>query len=165
MCFQQRNCVTDLQSHVYLFITYYLFIYLWFLRTGTSGGLLWMRQWTFGFHKMLGISWQAKDLLACPRTLLRGASQSVSQSVNDVHFFAALCLSPDCTSRLTPLLLKRDQGSAMSDAVGRTDENPKCLAFRLLLSELGNTCLWILWLTSKFPFMETGLVRRFYWHI
>ena len=28
-----------------------------------SGGLLWMRQWTFAFHKMRGISWLAAGLL------------------------------------------------------------------------------------------------------
>jgi hypothetical protein len=27
------------------------------LRTGTNAGLLWMRQWTFGFYKMWGINW------------------------------------------------------------------------------------------------------------
>jgi hypothetical protein len=25
---------------------------------------LWMRWWTFGFHKMRGISWVAQDVLA-----------------------------------------------------------------------------------------------------
>ena len=34
------------------------------LRIGTGGGLLWMRWWTFGFHKMREISWLAEDLLA-----------------------------------------------------------------------------------------------------
>jgi hypothetical protein len=34
------------------------------LRIGTGDGLLWMRQWTFGFHKMRGISWLAEDPLA-----------------------------------------------------------------------------------------------------
>jgi hypothetical protein len=29
----------------------------------TSGGLSWTRQWTFGFHKMLGNSWAAERLL------------------------------------------------------------------------------------------------------
>jgi hypothetical protein len=29
---------------------------------GTSGGLLWTRQWTFGFHTMLGNSWVAEQL-------------------------------------------------------------------------------------------------------
>jgi hypothetical protein len=37
---------------------------LWYDLTGTGGGLLWMRWWTFGFHKMRGISSAAKDLLA-----------------------------------------------------------------------------------------------------
>jgi len=32
-------------------------------RTGTGGELLWMRKWTFGFHKMRGISWLAEELL------------------------------------------------------------------------------------------------------
>jgi hypothetical protein len=27
------------------------------LRAGTGGGRLWMRQWTCGFHKMRGIAW------------------------------------------------------------------------------------------------------------
>jgi hypothetical protein len=34
------------------------------LRIGTSGGLLWTRRWTFGFHKMLGSSWVAAQLAA-----------------------------------------------------------------------------------------------------
>jgi hypothetical protein len=29
------------------------------LRIGTSGRNLWIRYWTFGFHKMRGISWLA----------------------------------------------------------------------------------------------------------
>jgi hypothetical protein len=41
----------------------------------TGGGLLWTRQWTFGFHKRRGISWLAKWLLAsqeipCPMKLV-----------------------------------------------------------------------------------------------
>jgi hypothetical protein len=34
------------------------------LRIGTGGGLLWIRWWTFGFHKVWGISWLAENLLA-----------------------------------------------------------------------------------------------------
>jgi hypothetical protein len=37
--------------------------WIW-LRIGTDGGLLWMRQWTSGLHKTRGISWLAEDLLA-----------------------------------------------------------------------------------------------------
>jgi hypothetical protein len=45
------------------------------LRTGTGGGLLCMRQRTFGFHRMQGISWVAQELLAsqeglCPMELV-----------------------------------------------------------------------------------------------
>ena len=36
---------------------------MWF-RIGTGGGHLWMRQWTFGFHTMWGISWLAENRLA-----------------------------------------------------------------------------------------------------
>jgi hypothetical protein len=32
------------------------------LRAGIGGGLLWMRRWTFVFHKMRGISWVAEDV-------------------------------------------------------------------------------------------------------
>jgi hypothetical protein len=34
------------------------------LRIGAGGGLLWMREWTFRFHKMWGISWLAENRLA-----------------------------------------------------------------------------------------------------
>jgi hypothetical protein len=34
------------------------------LRIGTGGGVLWMRQRSSGFHKMRGISWLAEGLLA-----------------------------------------------------------------------------------------------------
>jgi hypothetical protein len=37
--------------------------FIW-LRIGTGGGLLWVRESTFGFHKTRGISWLAEDLLA-----------------------------------------------------------------------------------------------------
>jgi hypothetical protein len=33
------------------------------LRIGTGGGHLWTWQWTFGFHKMRGISWLAENRL------------------------------------------------------------------------------------------------------
>ena len=34
------------------------------LRIGTGSGILWPQQFTFGFHKMQGISWLAEELLA-----------------------------------------------------------------------------------------------------
>jgi hypothetical protein len=50
------------------------------LRVRTSGGLLWMRWWTFGFHKMRGISWVAQDVLASQEGLcsMEWVSQLVS---------------------------------------------------------------------------------------
>jgi hypothetical protein len=34
------------------------------LNIETSGGFSWTRYWSFGFHKMLGISWVAAQLAA-----------------------------------------------------------------------------------------------------
>ena len=46
------------------------------LRIGTGGGRLWVRWWTFGFHKMRGISWLAvKPVSFSRRTLLYGVSK------------------------------------------------------------------------------------------
>jgi hypothetical protein len=39
------------------------------LRIVTSGGLLWTRYWTFGFHKILGSSWVAAQLAASQERL------------------------------------------------------------------------------------------------
>jgi hypothetical protein len=39
-----------------------VWIELIWLRIGTSGGFLWARYWTFGFHKMLRSSWVAEQL-------------------------------------------------------------------------------------------------------
>jgi hypothetical protein len=36
---------------------------------GTSGGLLWTRWWTFGFHKILGSCWVAAHLAASQEVL------------------------------------------------------------------------------------------------
>jgi hypothetical protein len=39
------------------------------LRIGTGGWLLWVRWWTFGFHKKRVISWLCDDLLASREVL------------------------------------------------------------------------------------------------
>jgi hypothetical protein len=57
------------------------------LRIGTSGGLLWTRQWTFGFHRRRGISWLAEWMLAsqqglCSRELV---IKVFSKSTNANH--------------------------------------------------------------------------------
>jgi hypothetical protein len=38
--------------------------WIYLAEIGTGDRLLWTRQWTFGFHKMRGISWLAEELLA-----------------------------------------------------------------------------------------------------
>ena len=57
------------------------------VRIGTGGGHLWMRQWTFGFHKMRGISWLAENLLASRRALLYGVSKYVWKIQDLILFF------------------------------------------------------------------------------
>jgi hypothetical protein len=47
-----------------------MWIGLIWLRVGTSGGVLWTRWWTFGFHKMRGISWLAERTLSFSRRIL-----------------------------------------------------------------------------------------------
>ena len=45
------------------------------LRIGTDGGHLWIWWWTFGFHKVRGISWLAAEPVSFSRTtLLHGVS-------------------------------------------------------------------------------------------
>jgi hypothetical protein len=51
-------------SHTYIRRLFKGVTGLSWLRIGTGGGLLWMRQWTSGFHKMRGISWLADKPLA-----------------------------------------------------------------------------------------------------
>jgi hypothetical protein len=50
----EDNLKTDLQE-----VRWGAWTGLIWLRIETGGGLLWMRQWTFLFHKMRGISWLA----------------------------------------------------------------------------------------------------------
>ena len=46
------------------------------LRIGTDGGHLWIRWWTFGFHKVRGISWLAAEPVSFSRRiLLHGVSK------------------------------------------------------------------------------------------
>jgi hypothetical protein len=44
------------------------------LKVRTSSRSLWTMQWTFGFHKMLGISSVAEQLISFPRIQIYGVS-------------------------------------------------------------------------------------------
>jgi hypothetical protein len=57
------------------------------LRTGTSGGLMWTRQWTFGFHKRRGISWVAEWLLASQKVVrtMEGDYRWVNIWITDIN--------------------------------------------------------------------------------
>jgi hypothetical protein len=60
--------------------------FIW-LRTQTSGGLLWTRQWTFGLHKRRGISWLAeRTIIFLKRNLFHGVK----------FLFAKLACRPQC---------------------------------------------------------------------
>jgi hypothetical protein len=57
-------------------------IWTWvmWLRIESSGGLLWIRQWIFWFHKMLRSSWGAERLAASQEGL--SSMELVTQLVN-----------------------------------------------------------------------------------
>ena len=56
------------------------------LRIRTGGGHLWIRWWTFGFHKLTGISWLAAEPVSFSRrTIPHGVSKYVSKCVCQVR--------------------------------------------------------------------------------
>jgi hypothetical protein len=57
---------------------------LMWLRIKTSGGLLWTRIWIFGFHKMWGIAWLAREP-NFSSTLLDGISYQWGRVVRRKH--------------------------------------------------------------------------------
>jgi hypothetical protein len=57
------------------------------LRIGTSGGLLWIRLWAFGFHKMLGSSWVAAQLAA--------SQEGLSSKSEWVSRFRTTCMTTE----------------------------------------------------------------------
>jgi hypothetical protein len=52
------------------------------LRIGTGGGHLWMRKWTFGFHKMWGISWL---VISFPQVSLPTPCTRLSAPQSELH--------------------------------------------------------------------------------
>jgi hypothetical protein len=61
-------------------------VWVWF-RAGTPGWLLWMRWRTFGFHKLLGFSCLAADLLASQKWFC-----SVALVTQSVFLRACVCV-------------------------------------------------------------------------
>jgi hypothetical protein len=53
-----------------------------YLRTGTSGGLLWTRWWTFGFHKKARNLLTTRVAIAFSRTHLHGVSELEHKLLN-----------------------------------------------------------------------------------
>ena len=49
------------------------------LRIGKGGGLLWTRQWTFGLHKMLGVSRPAEELWTSQKGLCSTYSKHITK--------------------------------------------------------------------------------------
>jgi hypothetical protein len=58
---------------------------IWF-GIGTSGELLWVWRWTFGFHEMLGSSWVAAQLIAPQEGLSYVSINGMSLSNNECYF-------------------------------------------------------------------------------
>jgi hypothetical protein len=56
-----------------------VWIGLIWLRIGTSGGLLWTRWWTFGFHKLVGSFWVAAQLAASQEGLSSMSEKRMAQ--------------------------------------------------------------------------------------
>jgi hypothetical protein len=82
----------------------------WMYLIGTSGRLLWTRQWTFGFHKRRWISWLAEWLLASleqfrSMELINGAWKFITVCTRARHRFLS---SARCIHSIppTPYFLK-----------------------------------------------------------
>jgi hypothetical protein len=77
---------------------------LMWLRIGTSGGILWTRYWTFGFHKMLGSSWVAAQFAASQEGLSSVSEWVVSTNhklaQTQTHTYVCTCIL-DWRFRLT----------------------------------------------------------------
>ena len=101
------------------------------LRKGTGGARLWMREWTFGFHKMRGIFWLAKDLLALSgRALLQGVDYSLLTWTTS-ETFAPIYRTTRCP-----------------DTEGHNVNLHCCVSYIFFL----NNQIWVMQATYVFPF-------------
>jgi hypothetical protein len=93
-----------------------VWIGLIWLRIETSVGLLWTRQWTFGFHRMLGSSWVVAQW---------AASQEGLSSMSEVKWvigpmdleITRQALTPFCLTTLKTLSLGKNTKCASFFAV------------------------------------------------
>ena len=67
-------------------------------RVGASGTVFWIPQWTVGFHKVLGISWLAEELLASQEL----SSEEVANTPRP--WFTPFCFNSHPPCPFTPLL-------------------------------------------------------------
>jgi hypothetical protein len=64
------------------------------LKLGTSEELLWTRQWTFGFHTMLGNSWVAERLEAYQKGLIVSSVELVMETESSQPYSQDVITSP-----------------------------------------------------------------------
>ena len=81
------NIVPLVALNWHCFILYHVRVWTWliWLRIETGGGHLWMRQWTFRFHKKWRISWLAESQFTFQEGLcsMGWVSERVSEWVSD----------------------------------------------------------------------------------
>jgi hypothetical protein len=91
-----------------------VWIGLIWLTIGTSGGLLWTRYWTFGFHKMLRSSWVAAKL-AAPQDGLSSVSKYLLLHISLVTS-TRVCSSSRNLWKRTPRSLQTSMPIAVNKA-------------------------------------------------
>jgi hypothetical protein len=110
--------------------TTYFYLYS-FLRIGTSGGLLWKRQWTFGLHKVLGSSWVAVHLSASQQGLssMKLVCILIYQLIFDSVRIEKTSLSTQTCWTVYQLLVHRTWNHHTSPMITRRYVSPSCAYF------------------------------------
>jgi hypothetical protein len=102
--------------------------FIW-LRIGTGGGLLWTWWWTFGFHKMRGISWLAEHTLSFLRmTLLHGVRSIINEWCIKIIHAEKASITSDCFQQLYHIWISdRQVALAVYRKVTQLVRNPHCI--------------------------------------
>ena len=109
----------------------------WF-RIGTDGGPLWIQWWTFGLHKVRGISWLAAEPISFSRrTLLHGVSKYYFKLINK-----------RCLKASPPIILQSLQGRTMFR-----------LHFQRSLACLSSSTPWYNFSRQIIIFFHRGLIK------